>query len=481
MITSAPKTVIQRLVDFREGEMRVAVWSCAYFFLLLSSYYVLRPVRDAMGLTGGVRDLSKLFLVTLGAMLVLSPLFAALVSRHSRRVFIPVTYAFFSLNLSLFYLLFQVVPEQHSIWLARAFYVWVSVFNLFVVSIFWSMMADCFTVEQGKRLFGFIAVGGSIGAVIGSGTTAALAQVIGEVNLLPFSYVLLLAACACVKRVDSLMAVRQANTKEDTSAAHDAPGNVRSDRIIRGHPFAGLTRILQSPYLLGICLYLFMYPFSSTIVYFTQGSIVDEFFPDRSQQTTVFGLIDMGTNLVTVLIQVFLTGRVIRFIGVGFTLGLLPIVTLLGLILLGLMLAVQPVMSGIGLFGLAQTLTMVVLVGFQICRRASNYALSRPARESLFTVVSREDKYKAKNLIDTFVYRGADVAGERAFTVLTGKAVGFGLSQVLWLAAPLMAVWFVIAVLLGRRQAVIAARTGTTPVAASSRLDSDEPGDQVAD
>jgi AAA family ATP:ADP antiporter len=412
--------LVLRLTHVRPDELALVAWSCAYFFLLLCCWYVLRPVRDAMGLTGGVRDLQWLYLCTLGGMLIASPIFAALVSRFPRRVFIPTVYLFFAANLVAFYIFFR-VTAGNDIVVARIFYVWASVFNLFVLSVFWSLMADIFRLEQGKRLFGLIGVGGTLGAILGGSTTAALASRIGEVNLLPVSIVLLVAACGCVMVLD----------RKTDALRRAAPLNAAPER---GHAFSGIACIVRSPYLLGICLFLFLLTLSSTIVYFAQGTIVEQSFEDRSERTVVFAWIDVSVNVLTILTQLFLTGRIISRLGVGPTLAILPVIVLIGF----LSFAIVP--------------TLAMLVVFQVCRRASSYALAKPARESLFTVLGREEKYKAKNFIDTFIYRGGDAIGAGAFTWVTGAAVGLSLSGVSLLMLPLAGTWIVLSIILGKAQ-----------------------------
>jgi AAA family ATP:ADP antiporter len=403
------------------GERAPVLWAAACFFLLLCSWYTIRPVREAMGLTGGIDDLKWLYVATMTAMFVVNPIFGFVVARLPRRRLVPGVYAFFAINLAAFFLVFR-AQGGDDVWTARTFYVWASVFNLFVLSVFWSLMADLFTLEQAKRLFGIIGVGGTAGAIVGAATAWNLAEEIGEVNLMLISVALLVAAGGCGLRLASFRHTRTDGADED--AAADLP--------TRGSAFAGFMHVLGSPYLLGVSLFLLFLTLGSTIVYFVQAELVEEMFDSRDERTSVFALIDLLTNVLTVLIQLFLTGRIIRLLGVGWTLALLPAVTVLGF----LALAAAPV--------------LVTLVVFQVARRASNYALSKPARESLFTVLTREDKYKAKNFVDTFVYRGGDVVGV-GFKYVT-EAAGLGVVGVSALCAPLMLVWIGLSLLLGRAQ-----------------------------
>jgi AAA family ATP:ADP antiporter len=409
-----------RLLDLRQGELSLVAWACAYFFFILSSYYCIRPVRDAFGLSGGDQELRWLFRTTLVVMIAVNPVFSWLVARFPRRKFILVSYLFFALNLLIFFLLFTATKEGEAAWARRTFYVWVSVFNLFIVSVFWGFMADLFTVEQSKRLYGLIAVGGTIGAMAGAGLAWLLARPLGAANMLPISITLLLAACLCMLRLNRLARRRRA-----APGVVDAEADVggEPEEVIGGSSLAGVTHLLCSPYLLGIGLFILLYTILGTLLYFRQADIVRDAFTSDEARTAFFSKVAFLSNSLTVLIQIFLTGRVLRSIGVGLTLALLPIVHVIGF----------------GVLGASPTL--IVLVSFVVGRQASNYALARPARESLFTVLEREEKYKAKNLIDTFIYRAGDAIGT--------ARIGF-------LAIPLAVVWFILALLLGRRQKTLA-------------------------
>jgi AAA family ATP:ADP antiporter len=413
-----------RAVDVRRREAEAVAWSCAHFFCLMAGYYVIQPIRDAMGLARGVEELMPLFLVTVVVMFVANPIFSGLVSCYSRRVFVPVVYVFCVLNLLLFYVLFRRVPPGQDILLARAFFVWVSVFNLVIVSLFWATMADLFSAQQGKRLFGVIAVGGTFGAIFGAASTATLAQQLGEVTLLPVSAGLLIVACLCGVRL-SRMPRRIRQTIEHTDEA-----------AIGGGLLAGMTHVVRSPFLIGICLFIFFLAFTATCAYFAQAAIVENSFGDRDERAATFAAIALWVNVVTALIQVFLTGRVIRSFGVGGTLALLPLVAIGGFV------------------SLAMAPTLATLVVVQVLMRGTNFSLVNPARESLFTVISREDKYKAKNLVDTFIYRAGDAVGATVFLVLTSVLVGLRLPEdlpgVLLTILPLLVIWLLVALRLGR-------------------------------
>lgn len=417
------RRLLRRVVEVEPHEVRALLWSFAYFFCLLSSYYVLRPLRDAMAIEGGVRNLQWLFTATFLAMLCAVPLYGWAVARFPRRRLVPWIYRVFLIKLLLFFLLFG--WDEARLYVARAFYVWVSLFNLFVVSVFWSFMADLWRNDQARRLFGFVAAGGSLGALLGPVLTASLAVPLGPVNLLLVSAVLLEVAAQCVGRLR-----RAGPIPPDTAGTTETPDG---GAAIGGGIFAGLTGLGRSPYLLGVAGFILLYTTTSTFLYFQQAHIVAAAFDDTAARTRLFATIDLIVALLTIAIQCGATGRLMRWLGVGGTLAVLPIVTFLGF----LALALSPVLG--------------VLVAFQALRRAANFAVSRPAREVLFTVVGAEEKYKAKNVIDTLVYRGGDAASGWLFTGLS-SGLGLGLGAIALVTLPLAGLWIALALLLGRAQ-----------------------------
>ena len=406
-----------------------------YYFLLLAAYFVIRPIRDEMGIAGGVRNLPWLFLGTLLGMLLVHPLFTALVSRLPRRLFIPISYTFFAVNLVAFWLLFQTISEGAGIWTGRVFFVWTSVFNLFVVSIFWSLMADLFRPAQARRLFGFVAVGGTVGAVVGSSVTAFLATRVGPTNLLLVSAAILGLAMLAARHLMST--VTRSRIDDDPLR----PPTAQIEQPVGGGVFDGIRTVFASNYLLGIVGYMLLYTITATFLYFQQAEIVEVSFADRAARTVFFARIDLAVNILTALTQIFLTGRIVRRIGVALSLATLPLVCILGFAALGV------------------TPTLIAIAIFQVLRRSSNYAIARPCREMLYTVIPRSAKYKAKNFIDTFVYRFGDQVGAWSYTGL--GALGLGAAAISLVAAPLAAVWLVIGLWLGREQKVLA----TTPKA----------------
>jgi ATP:ADP antiporter, AAA family len=437
--------LIGRAVDFRRGEGIALAWSCAYFFLILTAYYILRPIRDEMGVQGGVENLAWLFTGTLVGMLLLHPLYTTLVGRLPRNRFVPLTYRFFILNLFVFFLLFRFSGAGQAVWIGRIFFIWVSVFNLFVVSVFWSFMTDLYRPSQSKRLFGIVAVGGTLGAMLGSSITSALAVPLGPINLLLVSAVFLEIAARAAQALDrqeatvSAAAMAEPERDEDSGAAPPAAappaearaGESRGSQVIGGGALEGIGNVMRSPYLLGIAALMLFFTISTTFLYFQQAALTEIVFGDDSaRRTRFFANIDLLVNALTLVTQVFITGRMLRWLGIGVSLAFLPLVSVIGFGVL----AVAPVLA--------------VLVVLQVIRRAGNYAIQRPAREVLYTVLARTDKFKAKNFNDTFVYRVGDQVGAWSYTLIAW--LGMGIGGLSFLMVPFSAVWLVLALWLGR-------------------------------
>jgi AAA family ATP:ADP antiporter len=391
--------------------------------------------NDDQIMGGGVEDLQWLFSGTFVVMLAVVPLFGWVSSRFPRRQFLPYVYYFFIANLLLFFVLFR-ADITHA-WVARAFFIWASTFNLFVVSVFWSFMADLFSNEQAKRLFAFIAAGGTAGALAGPVLTTGLAIPLGPVNLLLISAGFLTWAVFCVHRLIACY------RKMGNDAGIKMPFSSNDDQIMGGGVFAGIRLVARSPYLLGICLLMLLFTTLATFLYFQQAQIIRDNFSDPAGRTTVFAAMDLAVNTLTIVIQVFITGRLVKCLGLALTLSLIPVLLAVGFVVLGF----APVLP--------------VLVVLQVIRRAGNYAIMRPAREMLYVVLDREEKYKAKNFIDTVVYRGGDAVGAWAYTGL--RALGLGLGGIAWLAVPLAGIWACVAYMLGKRQTVIAAALADAP------------------
>jgi AAA family ATP:ADP antiporter len=407
---------LQRAVPGTARERETALWSFAYFFTLLAGYYVLRPLRDQMGIAGGTKNLPWLFTATFVSLLVAQPIYGALVARLPRVRFIPIVYHFFVANLILFWLLLSLDIEK--VIVARVFFVWVSVFNLFAVAVFWSFMADLFTSEQGKRLFGFIGAGGTAGALLGPIITIWLSGPLGPINLLIAAAVFLELAVVCVHRIE-----RDAEPPAEIEA--------RSQRI-GGSAFAGLSELIRSPYLLGVAGWVSLLSFGATIAYFAQANIVSATVHGAVAQTRLFAGIDLAVGLLSLGTQVLATAAFLNRFGTGIAAAALPSIYVVGF----------------AAVAVAPTLTVVVIL--QVAQRWMNFAIANPARQVFFTVVGREEKYKAKNLIDVVVYRGSDALYGWFYESL--QALGLKLGAIALCALPVAAAWVALSTALGRSQ-----------------------------
>ncbi|TKB62670.1 MAG: MFS transporter [Nitrospira sp.] len=394
------------------------VWAFVYFFCLLCGYSILRPVRDEMAIEGGLKHLPWMMTATFFTMLVATPLFGWLSARCSRYRLLLTVYAFFIVNLLAFYALMMshLYPE----WVARSFFVWLSVMNLFIVSVFWSFMADLFTPEQGARLFGVIAAGGSSGALAGPLITTGLTFIVSVPVLMLASMVFLTLCLGCIYRLD--------RWGREQSAHHQSrPGDP-----LRGSFLAGIRLTMSSPYLLGICGYLAFLTMTATFLYLEQTRLVSEYLDQPEARTRLFSSLDFTTGLLTWLTQMFVTTRVISRFGLVAPLLFLPVISL------------------IGFLGIALWPTLGIYVVFSVLRRVGEYALSKPAREVLFTVVSREEKYKAKNFIDTAISRGGDAS--TGWLVTGIKALGATTAHIALACVPLMIAWAWLATVLAREE-----------------------------
>jgi len=412
-----------RVMPATPQERAAALWSFAYFFALLAGYYVLRPLRDQMGIAGGVKNLPWLFTATFVTLLVAQPLYGALVARLPRARFIPIVYHFFVANLVLFWLLLTFDIE--TLFVARIFFVWVSVFNLFAVAVFWSFMADVFTSEQGKRLFGFIGAGGTAGALLGPIITIWLSVPLGPVNLMIAAAVFLEVAVFCVYRLESVTVVRA--------------GPDRKVENIGGSAFAAIPQVIRSPYMLGVAAWVALLSYAATIIYFEQAHIVSEAVKTAGLQTRIFASIDLAVSLLTLLTQLLITGQLLKRLGTGAAAAALPAVYVVGFAVL----AVTP--------------TLAVVVTVQVVQRWMNFAIANPARQLFFTVVSREEKYKAKNLVDVVVYRGSDALSGWIFDTM--QALGLKLGAIALCSLPVVVGWLVLSMGLGRAQERRSAQT----------------------
>lgn len=414
-----------RLLEIKKGEIALTLLSAAYFFFLLTSYYILRPLREAEGAGGDSTRLAWLFTGTCVTMIALQPLYGWVVSRWSRRVFIPWVYRFFGLNLLAFFVAWKLQGETKSLVLSNVFFVWVSVFNLFVVAVFWSFMADVFREEQAKRLFAVIAVGGSIGAIAGAQITRAFVGWFGNVNMLLVSLVLLEVATQC------MLAIARIRGPQAASVPVAAAGTPEAEET--GDVWNGLRLVVRSPFLRLVALHFFLASSIGTVLYFEQNQLVRAAYPDKAARTELFATIDIWTNTSTLLVQLFVTGALVRRMGIGFA------------------LLLQPAAAVVALVAMAISPTLGVLIAAQIALRTFQHATTRPSREMIFTVVGREVKYKSKSFVDTFVYRFGDQLGSWGFAGLAEKA-GMALGAIAWVTVPVTVAWCAVAALLGRAQ-----------------------------
>lgn len=409
---------LARLAGAREGELAASLWSFACFYALLAGYYVLRPIRDEMAIQAGTGALHELFTAVFVTMLVIAPVFGWLTRTFPRRRLLPWLYAFFVANLVGFHAAFEPGGTQAAL-VARVFFVWVSVFNLFAISVFWSLMADLYDTTQAKRLYGFIAAGGTAGALTGPALTALFVTLVGAKGMLLVSAAFLGVAIVAVVRLGAW------------AQARGASGAAQAEAPIGGSAWAGLADVVRSPYLLGICAFLFAYSLLSTFLYFQQAELVPAAIADSGERTRLLALVDLTVNLLTLAVQVLAFGTLIRRLGTTF------------------MLVAMPVVSIVGFAALALFPGLATLVVFGVLRRAGEYAISKPARETLFNALPLEQKYKAKNVIDTLVHRFGDTSSSWLFAAL--RALGLSMVAIAWIAVPVAGAWLAVALWLGGR------------------------------
>jgi AAA family ATP:ADP antiporter len=393
-----------------------------------------------MAIQVGQAKLHELFLGVFVTMLVVAPVFGWLTRTFPRRRLLPWLYAFFVANLGGFWLLFDAGHGAQAEAVARAFFVWVSVFNLFAISVFWSFMADLFDTAQAKRLYGFIAAGGTVGALAGPALTAGFVTLVGVRSMLLVSAGFLAAA------IVAILNLRAWAARADAARQHADPAasaGRQAEQPIGGSIWAGITDIVRSPYLLAICFFLFAYSLLSTLLYFQQTELVPAAISGSAERTRLLALVDMAVNLLTLAVQVFAFGALIRRLGTTF------------------MLCAMPVVAIVGFAALALSPVLATLVVFGVVRRAGEYAVSKPARETLFNALPAEQKYKAKNVIDTLVHRTGDTASSWIFAGL--KSIGLSLTTMSWLAVPVSAAWLGAALWLGRAAAEKDRAAGAVP------------------
>jgi AAA family ATP:ADP antiporter len=411
--------VLKRLAAVEPYEVRAVVLSMLYFFFLFGSYSVVKPVRDAMGTVYGVSHLQELFTATFIASFVFAPLYSGLASRLKLSTFLPWVYGFVAVTILLFYALF-VSGKYQDHWIAAGFYVWVSTFNMLIISVFWTFMADIFSRTQAKRLFGFVAAGGTIGGIVGPAIATFLATRIGNSNLLLISS----AGFGVTAVLVRMLAAEKRKLLEEGAEAQPTSLEHR----LKGTPFDGFRLLLRSRYLLLLAAFLLLMTWISTIMYFQLGDLITKAFTNREARTQAYATIDLTVNSLAVLIQLFGTGRIIARFGVN----------------MGLLL--NPIIMVVAFLAIAFSPVLLVLGGVQIVRRVAEYAVARPTREMLFTVVDQESRYKAKNVIDTVVYRFGDFSS----AWVSAAILPYGLAGLAIFGAIVSAIWFPVAYMLGK-------------------------------
>ncbi len=420
------RLLLTKFVDIRHSaEYKGLLLATAYGYFIMFSYYILRAVRDEIS-SADRGNLQILWTAVFFVMLLAAPAYAWLASRFSRGVFVPLANRFFIACLLVLWACLVFLPVEARPWIDRVFYVWTSVFALLVVTVFWGFMSDCFDNDQGKRLFGFIAVGSSLGGMTGSALTAAVADNLPVFNLLLLACIPLEIASWCASAL---------HRKFETGCVV-IPGE--ATRAITGTAWSGMRAVFSSRYLISIAAFIALMTFVSTMLYFQQASLVAEAFADRGTRTVFYARVDLVVTALTIVFQVYLTARIIKWLGVGLTLAAIPLVMVLGFVALGL----YP--------------TLMVLVVVQVIYRAGRYGLTKPAREILWTVLGREEKYKSKPFLDAAVYRGGDLFSGWIYTGL--GALGLSIGAIALTAAPVAAIWMVLAVRLGVKQTVLAGR-----------------------
>jgi ATP:ADP antiporter, AAA family len=429
-------SLMRRIFRAQPGEERAVILAFGYFFMLMCSYYLLRPLRDAMAIEAGLKNLPWLYVGTFATMLVLSPGFAALVARVRKALLLPLTYAFFATNLLVFYLLFKIVPDAQ--WLAVSFFIWVSAFNMFVVSVFWSFMADVFRDEEAKRLFGPIAAGGGTGAILGPLLMQFLVPRIGVDAVVGLSVLFLLGTMPCIRGL--------ARWAEARHGRFVLPPDDPEARI-GGRVLSGFLLVARTPYLLGVTAIIAIGSIAAAFMYNELLSHVEQTYPDLATRGQFLGRVDVAVNVASWVFQGIVVGWLIRRFELRGALVAVPIAALASFLLL----AAAPV--------------LIVLAGGQVLRRAGEYGIAKPSREVLFTVVDAETKYKAKNFIDTVLQRASDLVGVGLFPVF--QAAGVGLVGYAWICAAMMLP--AIAVSFGLGKAFERRRAGTSTAVASPR------------
>jgi AAA family ATP:ADP antiporter len=420
---TSKKSLLTGVFGIERDEFVAVAWSFAYFFCVLSSYYIIRPVREEMAVGSGPNTIPYLFIGTFLTMLFATSIFGWVASRFPRRQFLPWVYLFFIANMFIFWVVFSQLrgTGEDYVWLGRAFFVWVSVFNLFVVSVFWSFMADIYTREQGRRMFGFIASGGSIGALVGGLVTSTLVTRIGFQNLIPIAAAVLLAAVFCISRLKSW--VHQEHEDE-------IDATVESATPLGGTPLAGLTHLFSSNYFLGIALMSVVASLLGTALYMFRAELIETAILSPDARTQFFSNMNVAQNALALVAQMFLVKQVVTRFGIGRSLFLFPLASIIGFAVL----ALEP--------------TLMAVAVLDVVRRGLGFGFAKPSTDMLYSVVTPEEKYKTKNAIETAVYRGGDVVGTWSIKLLS--VLGMGMAAISIVMLPFALVSAVVALWLGR-------------------------------
>ncbi len=417
---------LQTFTNVRRDEVSRTLVAGLFFFCVLTALMVVRPAREALGMQRGIEAIRWLFFGTLLVTLLVNPVFGWLVSRFNRKVFISTTYLFFAAGLIGFHVLLVFSPTHIGQASGQVFYVWFSVFNLFATMLFWALMTDSFTKDESERLFGAISLGGTLGAIFGPWLASQLAKPYGTASLLLVAAGFLMLATLCTWWISAL---RASSPSSDNTPHADIPTIAAQETPIGGNAWAGFASVMRSPFLLGISAYVLILAVVATLLYFTRLQMVAALALDTDTRTETFARIDFYTQIATFVLQGFLTSHLIKRFGIAFTMALLPLTVVLGFI------------------GLAVIGSLAALIAAESSFKAVQRGVMRPARETLFTHTAREDRYKAKAFIDTFVYRGGDALGAQTEGLI--KSLGMGLAGLAWFAIPLASIWMVLGVWLG--------------------------------
>ena len=440
------KFMFGKVLDVKPHEFKAVGWSLAYFFCVLASYYILRPIRESLAVGGGPDMIPYLFMGTFTLMMVATPIFGWVTSRYPRQTFLPWIYLFFISNILIFWALFLVFTEgEYSpIWLGRTFFLWLSVFNLFVVSVFWSFMADIYTRIQGRRLFGLITAGGSVGALVGGGATQAFVEDIGTANLFPIAAAVLSVGIICIGKLREWITETTESQSQKT---------LEFGRPLGGNPFAGITHVLQSNYFLAIAACSVIASLLGTALYMFAAHLVADAIPGETARIAFFANINNWANFIALIGQMFLVRHVVIKFGIGRSLAIMPIISILGFAYL----AIDPILGVVALLTIA--------------RRGLGFAFSKPPTDMLYSAVTAEEKYKAKNFIETAIYRFGDIVGTWTVQFMMWLSIGgililtLSIAEVSVVMLPFATIWLVLALWLGReykRKAITLKDQGVT-------------------